>query len=138
MKPRRFVKMFKPQFAPLVKAGTKRQTIRPTPKRMPQSGDVIDCREWTGAPYRSPQRRLIEAPIVSVLLVRITSEAVITESYEVVSWMNKPRGMRDEFARADGFDSFEQMVQWFKKEHGLPFTGILIKWAPPGDRKGAA
>ena len=41
------VRMFKPQFAPLVKAGTKRQTIRPVPKRLPQPGDLESWREWT-------------------------------------------------------------------------------------------
>ena len=41
------VRMFKPQFAPLVKAGTKRQTIRPVPKRLPQPGYLESWREWT-------------------------------------------------------------------------------------------
>lgn len=38
------VKMFKPEFAELVRNGKKLQTIRPTPKRMPEVGDV-DWRE---------------------------------------------------------------------------------------------
>lgn len=48
-----YVRMFKPQFAPLVESGKKLQTVRPTPKRMPKPGDKISLREWTGLPYRS-------------------------------------------------------------------------------------
>ena len=43
------VKLFKPQFSPLVESGLKLQTVRPTPKRMPKPGDRISLREWTGA-----------------------------------------------------------------------------------------
>lgn len=43
-----FVRMFKPQFAPMVENGTKLQTVRPRPKRMPKEGDAISLRCWTG------------------------------------------------------------------------------------------
>lgn len=29
---------------------------------------------------------------------------------------------------ADGFNSFDDMLQWFFKMHGVPFAGVLIKW----------
>lgn len=32
------------------------------------------------------------------------------------------------FARADGFAGLEALLAWFRAEHGLPFTGILIEW----------
>ena len=34
----------------------------------------------------------------------------------------------DELARADGFDDWEYMLNWFEKTHGLPFEGLLIRW----------
>lgn len=113
------VRMFKPQFAPLVESGTKRQTIRPTPKRMPKPGDTISLREWTGLPYRSKQRVLRESVITKVGHVEITETGVILNSYAEPC---------DDFAVADGFKDFHDMRQWFQETHSLPFEGILIQW----------
>lgn len=33
-----------------------------------------------------------------------------------------------DFARADGFESFSDMVDFFGKQYGLPFKGQLIEW----------
>ncbi len=32
------------------------------------------------------------------------------------------------FAQKDGFDSWEEMREWFKERYGLPFEGVLITW----------
>lgn len=124
MKPRRFVRMFKPQFAHLVEAGKKCQTVRPKPKRIPERGDIIDCRAWSGLPYRSPQRRLLEAFISDVI--------PITISWSQVRF---PTGClsaidAEKFAYDDGFVTLQAMLAWFEHEHGLPFVGIVIKWGP--------
>lgn len=116
-----FVRMFKPQFAPLVESGKKRQTVRPTPSRMPKVGDYLSCREWTAKPYRSKQRVLLEALITKVSDVTITETGVILNSYAEPC---------DAFAVADGFSDFLEMRDWFKETHGLPFEGILIEWIP--------
>jgi hypothetical protein len=34
----------------------------------------------------------------------------------------------DLFAMADGFTGWEQMREWFRDTHGLPFSGVLIRW----------
>lgn len=34
----------------------------------------------------------------------------------------------DDFARADGFKDYDDMMGWFEKTHGLPFYGWLIAW----------
>lgn len=116
-------RMFKPQFAPLVKAGTKRQTIRPFPKRMPKVGDHESWREWTGKPYRSKQRELAQVRIIGVERISIHQGAVMSRE-------KNPRKLFfeiDDFARADGFKNWEDMVRWFENQHGLPFKGILIR-----------
>lgn len=76
MKPRRFVRMFKPRFAPLVKDGRKLQTMRPVPKVMPRPGDIIDCRMWAGKPYRSKHVKLCEGRITRVSAGRLEESDV--------------------------------------------------------------
>ena len=128
---KRFVKMFQPRFAGLVEEGSKRQTIRPVPKRMPAPGDLIDCRAWTGAPYRSKQRKLCEGVITAVWTCILNKDAVLLRAIERSGATRQMslRGLNaDEFAKADGFRDFEEMALWFEETHQLPFTGILIKW----------
>lgn len=121
---RSFVRMFKPQFAALVESGAKCQTVRPTPKRMPKPGDKISLRAWTGKPYRSKQRVLRESLLTKVQTIDITAEGWV--------WLNdmriKTRRDFESFAKADGFDSPEAMLAWFRETHGLPFAGIVIYW----------
>ena len=116
------VRMFKPQFAPLVLSGEKCQTIRPTPKRMPKAGDRISLRMWMGKPYRSKQCVLRESTITDVQPVIIDDQhftvrgTVLTETEE---W---------NMAKADGFNTVKDMIEWFNFTHGLPFVGVIIKW----------
>jgi hypothetical protein len=115
-----FVRMFKPQFAELVERGEKLQTVRPTPKRMPEPGDRISLRSWTGKPYRSKQRVLREAVITKTLPITISALGCTLCGL----------ALHDEeaFARADGFANRLEMLQWFETTHGLPFEGVLICW----------
>ena len=125
-----FVRMFKPQFAPLVESWEKLQTVRPTPKRMPQAGDRISLRAWTGKPYRSKQRILRESKILKVDPVIITHDKIYVGGQPVD---------RDAFAWADGFRATLHgglwwspwlcMYDWFVETHGLPFEGIVIHWS---------
>ena len=39
-----------------------------------------------------------------------------------------PVGQATAIAKADGFGSWEEMLDWFEKTHGLPFEGLLIRW----------
>lgn len=118
-----FVRMFKPQFAPLVEAGMKLQTVRPRPKRMPKPGDKISLREWTGKPYRSKQRVLKESTITKVESVKFTRLHRVQFEDGILS-------CEDEwaFAKADGFESPAAMFAWFEANHGLPFEGVVIHW----------
>lgn len=118
-----FVRMFKPQFAPLVESGAKVQTVRPTPKRMPKPGDRISLRCWTGAPYRSKQRVLRVAEICEVHHTLIDADGVNLYLRDA-AWAPNP----DAFARADGFANWPEMRAWFEETHGLPFRGIVLYW----------
>ena len=113
--------MFKPQFAPLVKSGVKRQTIRPYPKRMPKVGDRESWREWSGKPYRSKQIELAQ--------VELTEVSPITITGKVISICGISVSTTDEhlLAVADGFSHANAMKYFFDTTHGLPFRGIVIK-----------
>jgi len=116
---RRIVRLFAPQFAELVASGAKTQTVRPVPVRIPLPGDTISLRTWTDKPYRSKQRVLREAKIFEVSSCTIFESAV---------YVNGKPEHRHEFAVADGFTDYGELVEWFKNVHGLPFNGICIKW----------
>lgn len=116
------VRMFKPQFAQLVLSGEKCQTVRPTPKRMPKPGDRISLREWKGKPYRSKQRILRTSEITAVATVEIHHDRF------VIGGQVPTPTSEWEFAKADGFNTPKDMLDWFAFEHGLPFKGIVIKW----------
>ena len=122
-----FVRMFKPQFAGLVERGEKTQTVRPVPKRMPKTGDRISLRTWSDKPYRSKQKLLAEGIITNVDRIEITDEGVtLLPESSLNLRVEVPRGS---FAVADGFSCWEEMRQWFQHQHGLPFSGVLIRWA---------
>ena len=111
--------MFKPQFADAVENGTKLQTVRTRPKRMPKPGDKISCRAWTEKPYRSKHRILRESVITKVSMFEMSDSSITVASYAEPC---------EDFAKADGFASFSEMVDWFRRTHGLPFEGIVITW----------
>jgi hypothetical protein len=119
--------MFKPQFAGLVERGEKLQTVRPIPKRMPKTGDRISLRAWEGKPYRSKQRVLREAVVTTAEPITISEK---TLERGLSCWIyggGRSLGM-DHFAQADGFKDWRSLVEWFRKTHGLPFSGVLIRW----------
>lgn len=122
--------MFKPQFAWLVERGEKLQTVRPVPKRMPKVGDKISARAWTGKPYRSKQRVLMESTICAVEPVEIAPWTLKIGRGENFRCYTHPRDTEqlDAFARADGFADFGELFEWFAVTHGLPFEGVLISW----------
>ncbi len=122
MKPRRFIRLFKGQFAPSVAQGLKLQTVRPRPARMPAAGDIQINREWTGKPYRSKQRDLSAGIITGVKPIEIYGDSIQLDGRRLTSLQ------RDEFAVADGFPSFAEMADWFRQPHDLPFEGVVIHW----------
>lgn len=134
---RTWVKMFQLRFVPKVAAGKKRTTIRPAPQRpqdWPVVGDRIEARHWLGKPYRSKHKSIITGVITSVQWVTITVDGIIVWDADPDNTMQhaKVRALSlnaiNRMAKADGFDDWFAMRTWFRNQHGLPFTGILIKW----------
>jgi hypothetical protein len=109
-------------FKDKILSGAKRQTIR-APRKIPiKVGDTLYM--WWKS--RSPQReKLGEANCTKTTPITIQkTKAILTYTdsgdYEIAHL--------DKFAQADGFDNWQQMIEFFDKTHGLPFTGVLIEW----------
>lgn len=104
------VKMFQPRFAPMVKAGTKLTTIRPTPKRAVKPCDTLGLREWTaGARRKGSTHRILGAGIVesvkTVVLDRDTFDSMELDG----EFQAKTESHRA--AVADGFSDFLTMME---------------------------
>jgi hypothetical protein len=117
--------LFKSQFADLVRSGSKRQTIRPVRRNPVKSGEVVALRRWEGAAYRTKRIDLCTATIESVTPILI-DDAGLKIGHERITDLVALHAE----AIADGFADWQEMVAWFEAVHGLPFYGVLIKWAP--------
>ena len=112
---------FKKQFAPMVEAGTKRQTIRAKRKdgKNPHSGERLYL--YTGLRTKSC-RKLGEAVCANVREIMIDGWGICLSG----KWANHDEMMN--IVKADGFTSWTDFLAFFRKEHGLPFWGLLIEW----------
>jgi len=112
---------FKKHFAVDVESGKKRQTIRAKRKdgRNPRVGDVLHL--FTGQRTKSC-RKLGEVKCKSVKQITIDEYGININGH----WLGVFE--RQEMAVADGFRAFYEMKEFFDKEHGLPFEGLLYKW----------
>lgn len=115
-------------FKDKILSGAKRQTIRSVRKHPIKEGDVLYM-YWK---QRSPKEKekLGESKCLK------TSDIEIYKDEVFVKDSNSPIGYQEIkdpfelklFAIADGFDNWDEMRNFFDKTHGLPFTGVLIKW----------
>ena len=110
---------YKKQFAPSVKGGTKRQTIRAKRKVPIKRGDTLH--HYTGMRTRQC-RKLGEDVCVSM------EDIFITADYVKVNWRSLDEHEVETLAIADGFDSAASFLSFFRETHGLPFSGDLIRW----------
>lgn len=115
--------MFQEHFAPKVKSGEKRQTVRLVRKRRPiKLADNLSLRRWKGRPYASKQEVLREEVCKELRSIYIAFDEMMLDGHVCTQdWQHL-------FAKADGFDSYDDMLYWFNKTHGIPFRGVVIKW----------
>lgn len=111
---------FEPQFAPMVAARVKRQTIRRSDRV--RVGDRLQL--YTG--QRTPQCRKLVTP--DPVCVVSTYVHLSVDDIVLGSTKHAPRGF-DDFAVADGFDDYAAMWEWFEARYKTAhFIGRLIKW----------
>lgn len=132
----RHVRLFQRRFVDAILRGEKWHTIRPNPKRKILRGDTASLRYWTGQPYRSKQKKIMEVDVIRVEGVRIQLRPMLVGGYltdhlEIFVGGKRLTTLEQiHLAFSDGFDNRADLVNWFRREHGLPFEGILIKWRP--------
>jgi len=114
---------FKPEFAPLILSGEKTQTIRKVRKNPIREGDNL----YLYVGMRGPScKKLKEVVCQRVRQIVIEEGAIYINGISVIS--------PDLFAERDGFRSSifrgaeEQFFDFFRKQYGLPFYGVLIQW----------
>ena len=95
----------------------------------------MSLRMWTGKPYRSKQRVLLETKLDRIEVIRIDEKGIIKPPGEgsILAVMGEKlcvlEGVNaDRYAQDDGFKDWNEMRDWFKAEHGLPFEGVALYW----------
>jgi hypothetical protein len=111
-------------FRDKIESGAKRQTIRKIRKNPVKQGDnlFLYWKQQAGAPHCA---KLGEAVCQSITPVFISVDGVNIDNDKFL--IINQNGL-DKFAIADGFENWQQMIEFFDKTHGLPFTGVLIQW----------
>lgn len=125
---------FKPEFVFAIDGGSKRRTIRRVRKTgNPEPGKPLQL--FTG------MRTLSCEKIRDVTCTRVTPVQISHVGIKLDGrWLwagdapayqcgPDPDHYDGDFARADGFDTFSAMVDFFEKQYGLPFEGQLIEWS---------
>lgn len=129
--PRTIVLLFKPRFVAPIVAGTKRQTVRRERKHPVRRGDALSLREWSGSPYRSPQREILP-PVVCTSVAPVSVAVDVFKNVIEVD-VGGGRLTHDEvcaFVRADGFSCVSDMAGYYRNAGVDAFEGVLILWGP--------
>jgi hypothetical protein len=121
---------FKYRFAKKVESGEKRHTIRARRKNPPRLGQAFHAFEG----MRTMKcRRLLRSTITLVEPIRIAQDGCV-----YVAGRRLTVDEAHALARADGFTSANELYEFFKETHDLPFDGDLIHWVfPPYDIHGS-
>ena len=142
-------------FKDKIKSGEKCQTIRAKRKYPIKAGDPLYLwwkqrtpeREFLGEEVirnikdddLESWERELDIPKIKIgtLICKSVSSIEIHEDCFLIDHDTPTKGNgkvvcddsdKEDLAIADGFDNWEQLVEFFEKTHGLPFEGVLIKW----------
>jgi hypothetical protein len=82
---------------------------------------------WTRV--RTPERRKLgEAECIGVWHVTIGASGICLSSDHLPEPIARTGIGAEHEALCDGFENWAEMRDWFEKNHGLPFEGVLIQW----------
>ncbi len=107
-------------FKDKILSGAKRRTIR-APRKIPiKVGDRLYM--WWKSRSPKEKEKLGESTCIRIAPITITELGVSCEDIGVKCHC------LDLFAKCDGFNNWQELIEFFEKTHGLPFTGVLIEW----------
>lgn len=109
------VVVFQNQFVQDIKDKIKRTTLRANARCAP--GDILSFRIWTGRPRRSKQKIFGTAKCVAVEPVLIRPEKFVFTRIGQDEFNPKTRVDLDFVAIQDGFKSYRDLIDWFRKNH---------------------
>ncbi len=111
---------FNKELAPAVESGEKGQTIRKVRKRPIKKGDTLYLFDdiFTDTGYRL-LRKMVCLGVTPILIYEkdIRFPLLRTARFSI-----------DKMAKKDGFNGVEAFLDFFRKQYGLPFEGVLIWW----------
>ena len=112
-------------FKAKIQLGTKKQTIRAVRKHPIGEGESL----YLWWKQRTPERESLG----KVICKSVETVWIYEYSLVIANANDDRRSIRAEkdlhnFAIADGFDNWGELVAFFKTTHKLPFKGVLIKW----------
>lgn len=138
---------FKPQFEPFIKDGSKRHTIRAKRRHPDKPGNILYL--YVGLRQRGPIiQKLASGEVIRQKMARKLAEVICTQIQDIKivggwetysgEWFGEvlidrcrlDADEQERLARADGFQSFGEMMTFWKGR--LPFHGDLIHWKPLG------
>jgi len=115
---------FQKQFASRVASGQKRQTIRATGKRRhARSSDALQL--YMGMRTKACRKLVSPDPLCREVLPITMCEC---NGIVFIHIDGKLIDDAEALAVADGFRTLGEFLQFFRKTHGLPFQGVLIRW----------
>ena len=113
---------FKKQFIGKIASGEKTQTIRAPRVRPIKVGDPLYL--YAG------MRTHACTKIMEAVCTYTTKVVIYTDLLVSVGGIILDEKRTSELARADGFSSVKEFLEFFQIAHGLPFEGDLIQWKP--------
>lgn len=113
---------FKECFAKAVESGEKCQTVRKSKRA--SVGDSLQL--YTG--QRTKNCRLLgRAKTTGTAEIKIHSTGISVRIFNVEG--NVPNSDNvDKFIKADGFENYQDFIEFFKNQYGLPFHGFITTW----------
>lgn len=114
---------FLTRFVPFVESGLKCLTIRRSDRGM-KPGMIVDLVD-----DNSGTDRLIRKAVVACVTPVKIYKAGDVLSFEL-SGSSISHGEIAVLAGASGFDSVQEMFDWYAQHYGLPFDGFMHTWIP--------
>lgn len=117
---------FQARFVPFIKARTKKHTIRAKRKHPAKPGETLYL--YTGLRTKKAKRIIPPVECVKVEEIEIVDGAFFDENHASVKVdsVELDRSEREALAQRDGFQNFEEMIQFWRGR--LPFSGHIIHW----------